>query len=84
LCARCEQNIGHSSEAPISKHQISNNIQIPISNDPMGVVSEFGHLVIGNYLGFEIWDLEFGDLDIGISPPRRDLVLTMPVEGYNL
>jgi hypothetical protein len=30
--------IGHASEAPISKHQIPNNIQIPISNDPKGFV----------------------------------------------
>jgi hypothetical protein len=44
-------------EAPISKHQIPNNIQIPISNDPNGFVSEFGHLVIGNYLEFGIWIL---------------------------
>jgi hypothetical protein len=44
-------------EAPISKHQIPNNIQIPISNDPKGFVLEFGHLVIGNCLEFGIWIL---------------------------
>jgi hypothetical protein len=49
--------------------QIPNNIQIPISNDhpfpspPRGEgkgegISNFGHLVIGNYLGFGIWVLE--------------------------
>jgi hypothetical protein len=48
------QNIYYASEAPISKHQIPNNIQIPISNDRNGFVSEFGHLVIGNYLEFWI------------------------------
>jgi hypothetical protein len=38
--------------------QIANNIQIPISNEQNGFVSEFGHLVIGNYwnLGFGYWD----------------------------
>jgi hypothetical protein len=39
--------------------QIPNNIQIPISNDRNGFVSEFGHLVIGNYLEFGIWILGF-------------------------
>jgi hypothetical protein len=41
-------------KAPISKYQIPNNIQIPISNDQNGFVSEFGHLGIGNYLEFAI------------------------------
>jgi hypothetical protein len=48
-----------ASEAPISKHQIPNNIQSPISNDRKRLVSELGHLVIGNYLGFGIWRLGF-------------------------
>jgi hypothetical protein len=65
LYAKWQRNIGYASKAPISKHQIPNNIQIPISNDQNGFVSEFGHLVIGNYLGFGIWDL-----DIGIFPAR--------------
>jgi hypothetical protein len=67
LCARWQQNIGYASEAPISKHQIPNNIQIPISNDRNGFVSKFGPAfgVIGNYLefaclpvgrGFGYWD----------------------------
>jgi hypothetical protein len=40
------------------KHQIPNNIQIPISNEPNGVVSDFGHLVIGKLFG--IWNLTGG------------------------
>jgi hypothetical protein len=48
--------IGYDSEAPTSKHPIPNNIQIPTSNDPNGFVSGFGHLVIGDYLGFGYWD----------------------------
>jgi len=59
LCAKWQQNIGYTSEAPISKHQITNNIKIRISNDPNGFVSEFGHLMIGNYLEFGIWILGF-------------------------
>jgi hypothetical protein len=59
LCAKWQQDIGYASEAPISKHQIPNNIQIPISNDRNGFVSEFSHLVIGNYLEFGIWILGF-------------------------
>jgi hypothetical protein len=59
LFAKSQQNIGHASEAPISKHQIPNNIQIPVSNDRNGFVSEFGHLVIGNYFEFGIWILRF-------------------------
>jgi hypothetical protein len=59
LCAKWEQNIGYASEAPISKHQISNNIQIRISNDPNGFISEFGDWKL-----FGIWDL-----DNGISMP---------------
>jgi hypothetical protein len=65
-------------EAPMSKHQIANNIQIPISNGPNGFVLEFGHLVIGNYLEFGLpARSRFGegrDLDIGIFPSRRDFV----------
>jgi hypothetical protein len=57
LCAKWQQNIGYASEAPISKHQIPNNIQIPISNDLNGFV----------------WNLGFACLpvgrDIGISVP---------------
>jgi hypothetical protein len=52
LFAKWQQNIGNTLEAPISKHQIPNNAQIPISNDQNAFVSAFGHLVIGNYLGF--------------------------------
>jgi hypothetical protein len=59
LCAKSQQSVGYASKAPISKHQIPNNIQIPISNDRNGFVSEFGHLVIGNYLEFGIWILGF-------------------------
>jgi hypothetical protein len=59
LSAKWQQNIGYAAEAPISKHQIPNNIQILISNDRNGYVSEFGHLVIGNYLEFGIWILGF-------------------------
>jgi hypothetical protein len=51
--------ISYVAEAPNDKHQIPNNIQIPISNDPNAFVSDFGHLVIGNYLEFEIWILVF-------------------------
>jgi hypothetical protein len=50
---------GYSVEAPNYKHQIPNNIEISISNDRNGFVSEFGHLVIGNYLEFGIWILGF-------------------------
>jgi len=56
LCAIWQQNIGYVSEAPISKRRIPNNIQISISNDRKGFIPEFGHLVIGNYLGFGDWD----------------------------
>ena len=62
LCAIWQSRrggIGNASEASISKHQIPNNIQIRISNDPNGFVSEFGYLVIGNYLEFGIWILGF-------------------------
>jgi hypothetical protein len=59
LWAKWQQNIGYVSEAPISKHQIPNNFQIPILNDRNGFVSKFGHLVIGNYLEFGIWILGF-------------------------
>ena len=55
---KMEQNVGDAVEAPISKHQIPNNIQIPISNDPNRVISDFGHLVLGKLFG--IWDLDFG------------------------
>jgi hypothetical protein len=78
LCARWQQNIGYASEAPISKPQIPNNIQIPISNDRNGSDSEFGHLVIGNYLEFGIClpvgrDIEF---------PIPILVPAMPGEDF--
>jgi hypothetical protein len=62
LYAKWQQDIGYASEAPISKHQIPDNIQILISNDPNGFVLEFGHLGIGNYLEFDIWYLEFQPL----------------------
>jgi hypothetical protein len=39
--------------------QIPNNIQVPISNDLNGFVSDFGHWVIENYLEFGIWILGF-------------------------
>ena len=55
---KIELIVGDAAEAPISKHQIPNNIQIRISNDPKGVISDFGHLVIGKL--FRIWDLDFG------------------------
>jgi hypothetical protein len=53
--------IGYVSEAPISKHQIPNNFQIPILNDRNGFVSKFGPAFggIGNYLEFGIWILGF-------------------------
>ncbi|MBP1739779.1 MAG: hypothetical protein H6Q48_2072 [Deltaproteobacteria bacterium] len=35
--------------------QMSNNIQIPISNAQDAFISDFGHWVIGNYLGFGFW-----------------------------
>jgi hypothetical protein len=53
------ESVDYVTEAPISKHQNPNNIQIPISNDPNGFASEFGHLMIGNYLEFGIWILGF-------------------------
>jgi hypothetical protein len=53
-----EQNCGDAAEAPIHKQQIQNNTQIPISNDPKGIVSDFGHSVIGKLFG--IWDLDIG------------------------
>jgi hypothetical protein len=52
IVTKWQQSIDYVSEAPISKHQIPNNIQIPILNDRNGFVSEFGHWVIGNYLRF--------------------------------
>jgi hypothetical protein len=55
-------SIGYTSEAPISKHQIPNNIQIRISNDQNRSVSEFGHLVIGDYLDIGIWILRFSSM----------------------
>jgi hypothetical protein len=55
---KTEQNVGDAIKAPISKHQILNNIQILNSNDPNGVILDFGHLVIGKLFG--IWDLDFG------------------------
>jgi hypothetical protein len=53
------------------KHQIPNNIQIPISNDP----NEFSFCIwsFGDWELFGIWDL-----DLGIFPPRRDLVPAAP------
>jgi hypothetical protein len=54
--------------------QIPNNIQIPISNDRDGFVSKFGHLVIGNYLGFGCWDFPtkagFGSGNAGSPSPN--------------
>jgi len=41
-------------QSPSTKYQKYSN-----SNDRNGFVSEFGHLVIGNYLEFGIWYLEF-------------------------
>jgi hypothetical protein len=57
-----QRKFGCAVEAPNYKHQIPNNIQIQISNDPNGFVSEFGHWVIENYLEFGIWILEFESL----------------------
>lgn len=54
-----KEYVGNIAEAPIPKHQIPNNIQIPFLNDPNGVISDFGDWVIGNYLEFGIWILEF-------------------------
>jgi len=51
--------VSYSAEAPISKHQIPNNIQIPISNDPKPICFGIWSFVIGNYLEFGIWILEF-------------------------
>jgi hypothetical protein len=62
LCAKWQQKFGYAVEAPNYKHQIPNNIQIPISNAGNGFVPEFGHLVIGNYLEFGIWILGFQTL----------------------
>jgi hypothetical protein len=59
LCAKWQQKFGYALEAPNYKHQTPNNIEISISNDRNGFVSEFGHLVIGNYLEFGIWILGF-------------------------
>jgi hypothetical protein len=67
LCVKWQQSVGYASKAPISKHQIPNNIQIPISPSPFpsphwgegGGEGGFGHLVIGNYLEFGIWILGF-------------------------
>jgi len=66
-CAQNDNKVfGYAPKAPIYKHQIPNNFQIPISNDRNGFVSGFGYLVIGNYLEFGIclpagrqgyWDL---------------------------
>jgi hypothetical protein len=55
-------NVDYAREAPISKHQNPNNIQIPISNDPYEFVSKFGRWVIGNYLEFRVWILGFEHL----------------------
>jgi hypothetical protein len=62
LCANGIEILATLPRAPISKHQIPNNIQIPISNHQNRFVSEFGHLVIGNYLKFGIWGLGFQSL----------------------
>jgi hypothetical protein len=59
MCTKWQRNVGDASKTPISKHQIPNNIQTPISNDRNGSVLKFGHLVIGDYLGFGIWILGF-------------------------
>jgi hypothetical protein len=59
LYAKWQQRFGYAVEAPNYKHQIPNNIQILISNDQNGFVSEIGHLVIGHYLEFGIWILGF-------------------------
>ena len=48
------QDVGEVAEAPspclTGRHQIPNNIQIPISNDPKQVILDFGHSVIGKLL----------------------------------
>jgi hypothetical protein len=44
------------SKAPISKHQIPNNTQIPILND----TRLFRISVIWDWKLFGIWDLDFG------------------------
>jgi hypothetical protein len=45
--------------AKLQKHQIPNNVQIPISNYPNGIVPDFDNLVIGNDSEFGIWILGF-------------------------
>jgi hypothetical protein len=59
LRAKWQQNFGYAAEAPISKHQITNNIQIPISNDQRIC---FGFWSFGDWKLFGIWDLDFGIL----------------------
>ena len=49
--------IGYAAEAPISKQQITNNIQIPISNDQRIC---FGFWSFDDWKLFGIWDLDFG------------------------
>jgi hypothetical protein len=56
LYAKWQQKFGYAGEAPNYKHQIPNNIQIPILNDQNGFVSKIGNLVIEHYLGFGYWD----------------------------
>jgi hypothetical protein len=50
---------GNKSLVTQEKHQIPNDIQIPISNDQNGFVSEIGNLVVEHYLEFGIWILGF-------------------------
>ncbi len=64
LYTEWHQDLAYGGEAPISKHEITNNIRIPISNDLLDI----GHLVIGDYLEFGIW----------IFPLPRDLVQATP------
>jgi len=51
------RSLDHVNEAPKPKHQISNNIQCPISNDLNANIFELW--VIGTFLEFAVWNLEF-------------------------
>ncbi len=52
------KNFGCAEEAPISKYQIPNHIQISIPNAQNGLIGS-GHLVIENHLGIGFWDFSF-------------------------
>ena len=58
-CIKWKQKCQLCCKALISKHEIPNNIQIPISSGPNAFIPKFDHLVIGNYLQSGIWVLKF-------------------------